>query len=164
MNMEIKDIGGMAISFLVAIIAVTVIAVLLIGLQDETPNQLAAYGNQSLTWAGNNTKIDFDVVNVKTATVVLYNNGSKINQGTNYTITSEGITILNISPPVPQSEWVTSDLNASFSYYYGSAAYNATDDGLRSQNTLSSFFPLIALAAIGLWMIVIVIRFFRIKQ
>jgi len=42
----------------------------------------------------------------------------------------------------------------------GTAARNATDFGLTALNTMSSFLPLVALAAIGAIVIGIVIRFF----
>ncbi len=44
------------------------------------------------------------------------------------------------------------------------AARNATDFGLSALNTLSSFLPLVALAAVGAIVIGIVIRFFLQKQ
>lgn len=44
------------------------------------------------------------------------------------------------------------------------AARNATDFGLESLNTLSSFMPLVALAAVGAIVVGIVIRFFLNKQ
>ena len=44
------------------------------------------------------------------------------------------------------------------------AARNATDFGLEALNTMSSFLPLVALAAVGAIVIGIVIRFFLQKQ
>ena len=44
------------------------------------------------------------------------------------------------------------------------AARNATDFGLEALNTLSSFMPLVALAAVGAIVIGIVIRFFLNRQ
>lgn len=44
------------------------------------------------------------------------------------------------------------------------AARNATDFGLESLNTMSSFMPLVALAAIGAIVIGIVVRFFVNRQ
>lgn len=46
----------------------------------------------------------------------------------------------------------------------GTAARNATDFGLSALNTLSSFMPLVALAAVGAIVIGIVIRFFLNRQ
>jgi hypothetical protein len=45
-----------------------------------------------------------------------------------------------------------------------SSARNATDFGLEALNTLSSFLPLVALAAVGAVVVGIVIRFFLNKE
>lgn len=157
--MDIKDIPMAVISIAVAIIVVTTMSLLIVGVQDQTTDQSTFYGNQTLTWAGNNTAISFAEGRIDTSSVVLYNNGAVVNKGTNYTVTSESITILNDTDG--GLEWITSDLNVSYNYLYGSSAYNATGQGLSANTTFSSFFPLIALVMIGAVVIGIVVRFFR---
>ena len=53
---------------------------------------------------------------------------------------------------------VVSTLQASQTV--GTAAYNASGYGLTSLNTLSSYLPLVALAAVGAVVIGIIVRFF----
>ena len=163
MAMDVREIASAGISIGVAVLVLTVMVLIITAIQGETPDASNNYGNQSLTWAGNATEIPWDLPRVVLGSVVLYNNGSKVNQGTNYTVTSDGITILNSSggAPAPQSEWVTDKLNVSFSYLYGSSARNTTEAGLQSQETFSSFIPLVALAIIGGLIIGIVLRYYK---
>lgn len=73
--------------------------------------------NVTLTWNGNNTGSIIGVVGVDT--VIVYNNGTRINQGGNYTFNSTAVTILNASPegaPAGQSQWVTNAINVTYTY------------------------------------------------
>lgn len=160
---KIQDIGDVAISLAVAIIIVVVVALILVDFQDIQTDFTGIHDNETLAWAGNNTVIQLLEGRILETSIILYNNGTKINKGLNYTTTTGGINITNGSPegaPAGQSEWVTAALNVSYDYKFGSAARNSTDKGLESQNTISGFFPLVALAAIGAIIIGIIIRFF----
>jgi len=159
---KISDLGVIAVTLGMAVIIVTVMTLIIQGVQDVTPQETVPFGNQSLVWLGNNTPIGFEQPRVNTGSVLLYNNGTLINQGdgneVNYTTTESSITIINTTSSV---EWVTAGLNSSYSFRIGSAAFNATNNGLVGQNTFASFFPLVALAVIGALIIGLVIQFFR---
>lgn len=161
--MEIRDIPMAAMSLAVAVIVVTVMSLIIMGVQNQAPDNSASFGNQSLTWAGNNTEMAFSEGRVSTGSVKLYNDGTLVNQGNNYTVTASGITITNVSP-TSDPEWITSELNVSYDYSFGSAAYNATGDGLGANQTFSSFFPLVALVLVGAIIVAIVVRFFTTRR
>lgn len=159
--MEIKDIPMAAIAIAMAVIIITVFSLIISGVQDETSDfQATLSNNQTLTWLGNNTAMTFTEGRVIPSSVVLYNNGTVVSSVGNYTVTATGLTVTNVSP-TNDPEWVTGTLNVTYSYNFGSAAYNATREGLGANQTLSSFLPLIALVVIGAIIIGIVTMFFR---
>src|SRR3990167_996860 len=169
----ISNLGIYALSIGVAIIIVAFIIILLTSIKDNSivTDFSGPYGggngiNQSLTWGGNNTAIGL-TPRVIEGSVVLYNNGTKVNKGGNYTLGGSNIVILNASPSGKvgsQSEWVTVALNVSYMYNFGSSAYNSTQTGLDAQLDFSGFFPIIALTLAGAVIIGIVIRFFNRKR
>mgnify|MGYP001604332660 CR=1 FL=1 len=170
---NIENLGMYAISIGTAIIIVAFMTILIQSMRDDTgiiPDQTAIFGganasNQSLTWAGNNTRIS--LLEARTFDLILYHNGSKINKGRNYTVNDDSVTILNESTSGvvgAQSGWVTNTLNASYSYYFGSAARNTTNQGLLGQTTFASFLPLVAIALAGALIIGITLRYFRRKE
>lgn len=166
---NIQGMGMWGVSIGVAVIVIVLMSLILQEIRDDAgivPDQTASHANETLTWAGNNTQIQFLEGRINTGTFNLYNNGSLVNKGSNYTITESGVTILNQSGG-GNDNWglgtgtlVTGKLNASYDYYYGSAARNATNQGLAGQNTFASFLPLAALAAIGGLLIAIALRYF----
>lgn len=134
-----------AITFVIIATIVSLGANLLADVKSSADDNSAFYGNESLTWAGNNTAISLAQNNIVTGSQKLYNNGSFVNQGNNYTITSSSITIINTSSTV---DWVTTKINLSYDYYYGSYQRNITNYGLISQNTFGKWLPTLALILI----------------
>ena len=157
----IEGIGTIAISLLIAAVILGLGANILTSIKDTAEDNTAAFGNQSLTWGGNNTAVSFTNARVVTSSVVLYNNGTTINQGTNYTVTEGAITILNTTSTV---NWVEAAINVSYNYRFGSAERNVTDQGIVGQVTMASFLPTIALVAIAAIIIGFVLVMFRRKQ
>ena len=167
--MTIGDIGSIAIAILFAAVVLGLGATILEKIKDTQTDGLADFGNQSLTWAGNNTAIAFSAGDrINPGSVILYNNASKVNRGAgaqaNYSVTSSAITIINSSPGGASGDdsgsWITSDLNASYTYNFGSAARNATDFGIIGTTTMAEFIPTIAIIAMAAVVIGIILVFF----
>lgn len=102
----------------------------------------AVVANESLTWAGNATAIALDQDNI--IGVILYNNGTFINQGGNattignYTIDASArrITIFNSTTLYNGSnrEWITDAFNLSYDYFTGTSFLNLQNISCRGQN------------------------------
>ena len=153
-NLNISSLGSIAIALLIAAVMLGLGATILTKIQGTQSDNTADNGNQSLTWAGNNTAIEFNSDRVNTGSVVLYNNASVVNRGVgdaaNYTVSQGSITILNSSngpDGTNSASWVTSDLNASYSYQFGSQARNSTGFGLSGTVVFAEFIPTIAIVA-----------------
>ena len=155
--MNIASLGVVAISLVVAAVILGLGGTILEKIQGaQTDSSAVTLNNQSLTWAGNNTAISFNEPRVQTNTVILYNNGTKVNRGAganaNYTVTTTSITILNSSggpKGVTGADWITDKLNASYSYNFGSEAYNSSNFGLTGVATVAEFIPTIAIVAVA---------------
>lgn len=173
----ISNLGGYAISIGVAIIIIVIMAILIQSIRDDTgitPDSTASHPNETLTWGGNNTAIGLMESRINTGSLILYNNGSKVNKGDNYTVTEYSITIINSSPGgtnvsngrwgAGQGELTTNKLNVTYDYKFGSGARNVTDKGLESQNTFSSFLPIVAITLVGALIIGIVLRYYGRKR
>ncbi len=154
---NIASLGVIAIALVVAAVILGMGGTILEKIQGaQSDSSATVSNNDSLTWAGNNTAISFIQSRISTSTVVLYNNGTKVNKGSgtsaNYTVTSTAITILNSSlgpKGVTGSDWLTSELNASYSYSYGGVAFNSSNSGLTGVATMSEFIPTIAIVAVA---------------
>ena len=83
----------------------------------------------------------------------MYNNGSKVNEGRNYTLNSSvgEVYILNQSGGVvgAQSEWVTAAINASFEYttYFDTAVSNVSRAGNQGAVKFAGWFGTLGLIA-----------------
>ena len=164
MDFELKDIGKIGIALVVGAIVLGLGAGILTTLQSSQTNNVAAtYG--LLTWGGNNTAMGLGINDIVASSVVLKNNATTCNLGSNYTVNAADgtITITNKSGTeyCGRSEWVTSNLNVSFNYYIGSAARNATGFGVRGVNTFASYIPTIAIVAAAAVVIGIMLVYFR---
>jgi len=101
-------------------------------------NPQSNFPNQTITWTGNNTNIQLIQRNIRNETVLVYNNGTLINQGNNYTIYSTGvISFINASPSGKvgfQSGWVTNKINVSYIFYSGNFTLTTTNISCSGQN------------------------------
>lgn len=161
MAFTINDLGPMAIAILTVAVVLGLGASILSSFQTSQTDLAASYGNETLTWTGNNTAMGLSEARVIASSVVLYNNGTLVNQGNNYTVGSNTITVVNTTSTVT---WVTSDLNATYSYQYGSYARNSSDYGLTGVTTLASYVPTIALVIIASIVIGIILVFFSRRE
>lgn len=144
---------GVIMTFVVLLLVIAVVisfgAETLNSIQYSQSNDVSTLANnQTLTWGGNNTAISLLANNIVGGTFVLYDNGTKVNQGTNYTLNlADGtVTIINITAPV--GGWITETLNASYSYFIGSDERNITGKGITTQVTFAKWLPTIALVLI----------------
>lgn len=149
-----KSIPYLALIIGLGVIIASIMTETVGDLKEEQDYSSAAYGNQTLTWAGNNTGISFAVSPVSTSSVILYNNATKVNKGANYTVTQYQITITNASliwnaingtNLNSPNALVTDNLNVSFTYEYDSAERNISKKGLDGQQRLANWFPTIGL-------------------
>jgi hypothetical protein len=163
--MELKNISNLAITLLVTVIVLVLMAVVLQGFQSNQQDTLTNHANVTLTWAGNNTGITLGESRINVGSLVLWNNNTLINQGLNYTVTASSIIITNISGIGGQSGmYSTGAFNASYMYNIGSVAYNSSTFGLSTMTTLSSYMPLLALVSIAAVVVGIVLVMFRRKN
>ena len=165
--MELKDIAAISITFLVTAIVIGLMSQVLGSFQTQLEDvSVTSASNNSLTWAGNNTIISLGESRI--TSVLLYNNGTIVNQGNNYTFSSGGLIITNQSPSGKvgsQSEWVTDKLNLTKTYSIGSVAYNSSVYGLSTNNTIASYLPLVALITIASVIVgIVLVMFLRKKQ
>ncbi len=163
----INGIGQVAIALLIAAVILGLGATILDKIKDTQSDDTASHANETLTWAGNNTAIVLAANRIIESTIILYNNASKVNKGSgvaaNYSTTSNSITILNSSSGpygTNSGDWITSDLNASYRYKFGSSARNASDFGKVGVVTMSEFIPTIAIVAMAAIVIGIILVFF----
>lgn len=176
-QLNIASIGTIALTLVVAAVVLGLGATILDKIQGTQTDNTGAYGNQTLVWAGNNTLIGLQP-RIVTSSVALYNNGSIVNPGAgvspNYTVSTNGITIINTSSGtgglsggpkgINSSDWITDKLNCSYNYYIGSDAYNSTQYGLAATTTVAEFIPTIAIVAAAAIVIGIILVFFGRKR
>jgi len=155
----IAGVGQIALALLVVAIVIGLSTTILEKIKTTTPDDSSSV-NETLTWGGNNTAIGLN--QERASGFILYNNATPVNRGSganaNYTTTSNTITIINTSagpggPGGPaghnDSDWITSDLNLSYSYLFGSNSRNITVFGVDSQLELAGFLPTVAIIAIA---------------
>ena len=166
----ISDLGSFAIAILIGAIVLGLGGTILEKIkttQTDASSTLAL--NESLTWAGNNTAISFGQERVQTNTVKLYNNGTLLNQGRNYTFSGNSIVIINETLLFNGSNdtgahkpnlLITTAFNTSYSYNRGSSALNTTNFGLTGMSTMAEFIPTIAIVAVAAIVIGVILVFF----
>lgn len=164
--MELKDISGIAITLLVTTIVIALMSSILSSFQTNMEDEVATHLNVTPTWAGNNTPMDLQATRIFSASV--YNNGTPVNQGANWSITGSSLIVTNQSPSGKvgaQSEWVTDKINVSYSYNIGSVAYNTSTFGLTTTNTIASYLPLLGLVSIAAIIVgIVLVMFMRRSQ
>ncbi|MEE9238435.1 MAG: hypothetical protein V3U58_02625 [Thermodesulfobacteriota bacterium] len=167
----ISDLGSFAIALLIGAVILGLGGTILDKIKTTQTDKTATLPlNESLTWAGNNTAISFAQESVKTDTVKVYNNGTIMLQSGNYTFSGNSIIITNQSllwngsnasenSNIPNL-LVTENLNASYSYSFGSSAKNTTEFGLTGVGTMAEFIPTIAIVAVAAIVIGVILIFF----
>lgn len=168
----VNSLGDVAITILVAAVIIAFSATILTQIKDNQPgDSTIAFGNQTLTWAGNNTAIAFETGTVVTSSVILYNNATVVNRGGvggNYSVDAGSITILNQTiggaDGFGNGSWMTDDLNASYDFTSQNIARNVSTFGLTGLTTFASFIPVIAVIVIAAIVIGIVLIMFGRKK
>ena len=170
-QLGINSIGAIAMAILIGVVIMGLGGTVLQKIQ-ETQSDNTASTNETITWTGNNTNMSLVQSRINTGSIILYNNGSIVNKGTgdnaNYSAGESFINIINTSginnaggpKGVNGSDWITSDLNVSYSYLIGSQARNTTGFGLTGILTFSEFVPTIAIIAAAAIVIGILLLFF----
>lgn len=160
---SINNLPSIVISIFVVAVTLGLLATILSSFKTnfkaENSNILP---NESLTWGGNNTAISLSQSNLAEGSEKFYSNGTLLNIGRNYTIDYAGgkITPLNES----SFQWVTNQLNVSFTYKFGNYERNITGYGLTGTNTLASYVPTIALVLVAAIIIGLVFAMFMRKM
>ena len=149
-NMGVDSLLLFVILFLILAITLSLGTDILTSIQDTQDNDESTLANnESLTWAGNATAITSLQETVIASSVILYNNGSIVNNpnDVNYTVveSNHSIIIYNVSA---NYAWVTNALNITYSFHIGSAQRNITGQGITTQITLAKWTPTIALVII----------------
>lgn len=164
-NMVMNVLLPGAVTLFIVAIVFTLLSNVNTSFQGGMANQVATFANnQSLTWVANNTAIKLNADNV--ISVVIWNSSNVLNAGDglsgNYTLNLVGgsVTFINGSDVVIG----TDTLNATVTYYYGSAARNITGRGVTSLNTTVSYLPTIALVLVASLIVGIVLMMFSRMQ
>ena len=91
----IQSIGTIAIALLVVAVIIGLNSTILSKLVATTDDDTTSHDNESLTWAGNATPIALAENRIVGGSHKLYNNGTIINKGLNYTSPSNLINFTN---------------------------------------------------------------------
>ena len=159
---NLMSLVSVGVGFVILGIVLSLCASLLKGVGDTSSDSVAFFGNQSLTWAGNNTPISLVEGRVIAGSAVLYNDGVIVNLGSNYSINNGAITITNYSTNAPN--WITDKLNLSYSYNYGSVARNQTYYSTNAILTMSSYQVVVAFAMVAAIITGIILLYFRFRE
>lgn len=159
----INGIGQVAIAILIAAVILGLGGTILSKIQAaQTDASTTILDNQSFNWPGNNTLTSFDIERVQTGSVVVYCNISKFTLGENYTVSSAGVNIINLTPSGIDLSGCL--YNITYTYNYGSTARNSTEFGKIGMSTMSEFIPTIAIVAMAGIVIGIILVFFGRKK
>ena len=164
----IGAIGSLAIAILIGAVILGLGGTILDRIQETQTDNSASNNNETLTWGGNNTAMSLVHGRIQDSSIILYNNGTLMNKGTNYTTSGSSLTVLNstvLFNGTPgnnhqPNQWVTDKLNVSYTYNIGSSARNTTGFGLDGVGTMAEFIPTIAIVAIAGVVIGILLLFF----
>jgi len=159
----INDIGSFAIAILIGAIVLGLGATILSTVQNaQTDASATTPNNQSFTWPGNDTITTFLDGRVDTGSVAVYCNESLLSLDLNYTVSSGGVNLINISPSVGGvgGGLALCGFNMSYSYAIGSSARNTSEFGIDGLNTMAEFIPTIAVVAIAAVVIGVILIFF----
>ena len=163
----ISGIGQIAIAILIAAVILGLGGTILSKIQTTQSDAVATTpNNQSFTWQGNDTRVDFTLGEpgrIQTSTVVVYCDVSTFTLGENYTVSSEGVNIINLT--TGGTDFLDAcSYNMSYAYNFGSSARNASAFGKTGVATMSEFIPTIAIVAMAAIVIGIILVFFGRKK
>ena len=162
-QLNISSLGVIALTLVLAAVILGLGATVLDKIKATQTDSSNTVDNKTLTWAGNNTAISLGQGRISASSGVLYSNNTLVNNPSdaNYTLGDSSITITNVTDNGTASfEWVTSNLNLTFTYKFGSAARNTTGFGTTGTNTMAEFIPTIAIIAVAAIVIGIVLVMF----
>ncbi len=162
--MNIASLGVVAISLVVAAVILGLGGTILEKIQGtQTDNSATIPNNESWTWPGNNTLQAFEQNRVILSSVVVYGNVTKLTLNANYTVSSSGVKIINISANTNDSYELLL-YNMTYGYNYGSEAYNSSNYGMTGVATVAEFIPTIAIVAVAAIVIGIILVIFGRKR
>ncbi len=160
--MNINSLGVVAISLVVAAVILGLGGTILEKIQGiQTDNSNVIPNNESWTWDTGtfNTSIQaFGQDRVQLGSVVVYCDVTKLGLGNNYTVTAGGVTVYNDTQN--GSSFALCIFNMTYSYNYGSEAYNSSGFGMTGVNTIAEFIPTIAIVAVAAIVIGIILVIF----
>lgn len=157
-QMNLANLGNIAIALVLAVVIIGVMATILATLQDtQDDNSATRDVNESFTFI-NGTKQGFTEGTVTSVTV--YNETNIATTG--FTFTDDGITF-TLGEDL---NWTTDadGINVTYTYTIGSTARNITLQGQGANLTMASFIPTIAIVAISAIIIGLVLVMFRRRQ
>ena len=161
--LNIRSLGAIAITIVIAAVILGLGGTILSKIQDtQTDLSAAIPNNESWTWPGNNTEQGFIQQRVQTDSVIVWGNTTLLILNQNYTVSNSGVSIINLTPG---TTGMGADLqlvifNMTYSYNYGSEAFNSSGFGLTGVNTVAEFIPTIAIVAAAAIVIGILLVFF----
>ena len=162
-QLNIASLGMIAITLVVAAIVLGLGGTILDKIQDtQTDNSATIPNNESWTWPGNNTLQAFVQSRVQTSSVVVYINETKATLNENYTVSADGVSIINLTAGTTGfgADLDECIFNMTYNYYYGSEGYNSSNFGMTGVATMAEFIPTIAIVAVAAIVIGIIMVFF----
>jgi len=157
----LAGLGAIVISLVIVTIILGILPIILVEMQTTQLDQSATTGtNETWTWTANNTLQPFVQGRVNTASVIVWCNITQLTVNTNYTVSSEGVTVVNYSADGEPAFVENCNYNMSYNYNYGSDARNISGTGLTANLTLARFIPTIAIVAIAAIIIGIILIMF----
>ena len=157
--LTITSIGVIAITLVVAVVILGLGGTILEKIQvTQTHSSNTIPDNESWTWPGNNTLQAFEQDRVIQSSVVVWGNVTLLSS-LNYTVDGAGVRIINTS--TEDEGYLDAYIyNMTYSYNYGSEAYNGSNYGMTGVATMSEFIPTIAIVAVAAIVIGIVLVMF----
>ena len=161
-QLRIASLGVIAITLVVAAVILGMGGTILEKIQGiQTDSSATIPNNESLTWTGNNTAIGLAEGRIISGTEQVWNASDLMTAGVDYFMGDGTITFTNDTDAV---DWLTDKLNISYSYNYGSEAYNSSNYGMTGVATMAEFIPTIAIVAVAAIIIGILMVFFGRKK
>jgi len=160
-QLTITSLGIIAITLVVAAVILGLGATILDNIQGtQTDKSTTILSNESWAWPGNNTLQSFVQSRVITSSVVVWCNTSLLTVNQNYTVSTDGVKIINLTASAGTGTIEHCVFNMTYPYNYGSDSYNSSSFGLTGVSTMSEFIPTIAIVASAAIVIGILLMFF----
>ena len=166
-KLNIASLGVIAITLVVAAVVLGMGGTILEKIQGvQTDSSTTILTNESWTWPDNNTLQEYGQTRVQISSVVVWANTTLLTLDANYTAGADGVRILNLSP---STEGVGAEIqlcifNMTYTYNFGSEAYNSSNYGMTGVATMAEFIPTIAIVAVAAIVIGILLVFFGRKK